>query len=329
MGRPLEQRHVRLGLGLACEFRALYVHTTNLLKESLGEASDNRSGTSIRLPIGYFTLGPTYCSGTPFDGQPAQVYINAWAAVKAFVLKARSYGIGVLIDLHALPGGANSDAHSGTSSGKADLWNNPVNLALSQQCLVFIAQEIRSTAELANGVVGLELCNEAANNAPGLYGWYDSVIIAINRIDSSLPIYISDAWDLSSAISYLNRIGTLQAGTANPMVIDTHKYYCFSDADRQQSPQQIIARVPKELGELDGHDGSVVDHGAAQVVVGEYSCVLDEQSWSRVDASQRPGLTNMFGQVQGERWQQRSGGSYFWTLNMVCCPKVEKSKLSH
>ncbi|KAI9773972.1 MAG: Glucan 1,3-beta-glucosidase 3 [Geoglossum umbratile] len=272
--------------------------------------------TSIRLPIGYFTLGPTYCSGTPFDGQPAQVYVNAWAAVKTFVLRARSNGIGVLIDLHALPGGANRDAHSGTSSGNADLWNNPANLALSQKCLLFVVQEIRSASELNNGVVGLELCNEAVNNAPGLYDWYDSVIAAISQIDSSLPIYISDAWDLSSAISYANRKGALQVGTANPVIVDTHKYYCFSDADRQQSPQQIIARIPKELGELDGHDGSVVDRGAAQVIVGEYSCVLDEQSWSKVDASERPGLTNQFGQAQIRRWQERSGGSYFWTFNM-------------
>ncbi|KAI9774410.1 MAG: Glucan 1,3-beta-glucosidase 3 [Geoglossum simile] len=303
--------------GLAATKRKWENHWNTAVSDSDWEWLANSAHcTSIRLPVGYFTLGPAFCSGTPFDGQPAQVYIDAWAAVKAFVLKARSYGIGVLIDLHALPGGANPDAHSGTSSGKADLWNNPVNLALSQKCLVFIAQEVRSAAELTNGVIGLELCNEAVNNAPGLYGWYDSVIAAISKIDSSLPIYISDAWDLSSAIGYVNRIGKLRAGITNPVVVDTHKYYCFSDTDRQQSPQQIIARVSKELGELDGHDGSVVDHGAAQVVVGEYSCVLSEQTWSQVLASQRSGLTNMFGQVQGERWRQRSGGSYFWTLNM-------------
>lgn len=28
---------------------------------------------SIRLPIGYFTLGPAFCIGTDFDGEPGQV----------------------------------------------------------------------------------------------------------------------------------------------------------------------------------------------------------------------------------------------------------------
>lgn len=32
---------------------------------------------SVRLPIGYFTLGPAYCHGTPFE-DVAAVYQNAW-----------------------------------------------------------------------------------------------------------------------------------------------------------------------------------------------------------------------------------------------------------
>lgn len=33
--------------------------------------------TSVRLPIGWFTLGPAYCGGTAFEGV-GQVYVNAW-----------------------------------------------------------------------------------------------------------------------------------------------------------------------------------------------------------------------------------------------------------
>lgn len=32
---------------------------------------------SVRLPIGYFTLGPAYCNETPFQ-DASFVYINAW-----------------------------------------------------------------------------------------------------------------------------------------------------------------------------------------------------------------------------------------------------------
>jgi len=59
--------------------------------------------TSIRLPIGYFTLGPQFCHGTPFE-KVAGIYTNAWAHVKETVRIAGSHGIGVLLDFHALPG---------------------------------------------------------------------------------------------------------------------------------------------------------------------------------------------------------------------------------
>ena len=270
--------------------------------------------TSIRLPIGYFTLGPSFCDNTPFAGQPAQVYANAWQAVKTFVSRCRGRGIGVLLDLHAVPGGANGDIHSGTSSGRAELWGNQANLALAQRCLVYLAQEVRGGLD---GVVGIQLCNEAVTGAPGMYQWYDSVIGAIAQVDASIPIYISDAWDLNTALNYSDgKNRTTNTTTWNPTVVDTHKYYTFSDADKAQSPQQIIGRIPNELNELNGKEGDVFTHGAAQLIVGEYSDVLDGQTWSRVSAADKPGLVQQFGRAQSQRWQQKAAGSYFWTYKM-------------
>lgn len=71
--------------------------------------------TSVRLPIGWFTLGAWCCKGTAFE-PVSGVYQNAWSHVKRYVYTASEYGIGTLIDLHALPGGANADAHSGTGA---------------------------------------------------------------------------------------------------------------------------------------------------------------------------------------------------------------------
>jgi hypothetical protein len=42
------------------------------------------------------------------------------------------------------------------------------------------------------------------------------------------------------------------------VVDDTHRYYTFSEEDRNQSLQEIIAKVGSELGELDGKEGSVI-----------------------------------------------------------------------
>lgn len=74
---------------------------------------DTGKVASVRLPIGWFTLGPRFCGGTPFE-EYAAIYENAWPAVRSYVDAAARHGIAVLLDLHALPGGANTNEHSGT-----------------------------------------------------------------------------------------------------------------------------------------------------------------------------------------------------------------------
>ncbi|KAF2230973.1 glycoside hydrolase family 5 protein [Viridothelium virens] len=272
--------------------------------------------TTIRLPFGYFTLGPTFCESTPFE-TASSVYTDAWKSVKSFINTASNYGIGVLLDFHALPGGANGSDHSGTNSGVAGLWGNQFNLDLTRRCLVFLATEIKS-CNLSN-VVGLQFCNEANYSAPGLYTFYDDAIATISRIDENLPLYISDGWDLSMALSYANSKNTRSSG-ANPIIVDTHKYWAFSDADKTKSPQQIIHEVQGQLSELVGREGSVCEHRAGQVVVGEYSCVLTEESWAKAADSDRTALAIAFGQAQSRRWQEKAGGSFFWTWKMDWMP---------
>lgn len=273
-------------------------------------------GNSVRLPIGYFTLGPAYCHHTPFS-HASGVYENAWPAVRNLVSRCYSRGIGVLIDFHAVPGGANPNEHSGTNSGKAELWHHKSNLELATRCLCFIAHEVRNM----DGVIGIQLCNEADGDAPGMYEWYGKVIAEIGSIDNTMPLYISDAWNLGQAAGYSNGRNSLRAGMTNPIVIDTHLYWAFSDDDKRKAPQQIIQEVPGKLSGLDGHDGNVVDHGAAQAVVGEYSCVLTEDSWAKA-AGEKDRLVVEFGQAQSHTYQHRAGGSFFWTYRMVSSTSV-------
>ncbi|KAI9734162.1 MAG: Glucan 1,3-beta-glucosidase 3 [Claussenomyces sp. TS43310] len=267
--------------------------------------------TSIRLPIGYFTLGPHFVKGTSFEAV-GEVYTGAWQAVKRFIARARSYGIGVLLDMHALPGGANGDAHSGSSTGKAEFWGSRRNTELATKCVVYIAQEVRGGLD---GVIGIQLCNEAVWDAKGMYDWYARALHEIGKIDNTIPVYISDAWDLGRALSWTNSTGR-HAGGQNPIVVDTHKYYTFSEADQKLSPPQILTKVPAELGQLNGKEGWLCDRGEAQVIVGEYSCVLSEKTWGRVRPEERAGYVQQFGQAQSNQWQQRAGGSYFWTWKM-------------
>jgi hypothetical protein len=100
--------------------------------------------TSIRLPVGYFTLGPDFCTNTPFAIQPGEVCGNAWAAVERLVARCFAHGIGLLLDMHAARGGANSDTNQ---CAKVELWGNKLNLDLLVRCLCFMAQEVASGME--------------------------------------------------------------------------------------------------------------------------------------------------------------------------------------
>ena len=267
--------------------------------------------TTVRLPIGYFTLGPQFCVNTAFKNV-SPVYQNAWPAVKDFVSRCAARGIGVLIDLHGLPGGANAEIHSGTDSGKAELWGNRVNLDLATKCVCFIAQQ----AHAMDGVVGIQIVNEAVTGANGMYDWYERVLSELSPADITIPVYISDAWSLNQALQWIQTKNSARAAASNPVVIDTHLYFCFADQDKQKSPQQITSGIPTTLVELDGEDGNVVDRGAAQVFVGEYSCVLADYSWAKSQNTQRQQLVCDFGGAQSQRYQSRAGGSTFWTYKM-------------
>lgn len=134
------------------------------------------------------TFDSQWCNGTPF-AEVAGVYENAWEAVKNLTRRAREWGIGTLIDFHAVQGGANREEHSGTTSGKAELWDNQHYRGSAKSALVYIAEQVRSGA--LQGIVGIQIVNEATHHSPGMYEWYDEVIREIGQVDQSIPIYIS------------------------------------------------------------------------------------------------------------------------------------------
>ncbi|KAF2767775.1 glycoside hydrolase [Teratosphaeria nubilosa] len=274
--------------------------------------------TTVRLPIGYWDLGTPYCEGTPFK-HVAGVYQNAWQAVKELVQRCHQRGIGVLIDLHGLPGGANPQDHSGTDFNKADFWGSRSNRELAVRCLCFVAQQARNM----EGVAGIQIINEAERNAKGMFDWYDAVLGELVKIDPTMPVYVSDAWQLERGASWSQARNSLRYGQVNPVVIDTHVYFCFGADDNSKSPQQIISEVPGKFSGLDGKEGSVVDRGAAQAIVGEYSCVLGEPSWAKGGGTAKEDLVRQFGNAESSLFQARAGGSFFWTYRMDWMPGGE------
>ncbi|KAF3311983.1 Glucan 1,3-beta-glucosidase 3 [Orbilia oligospora] len=282
--------------------------STTMTPEDWVFLANKASVTTVRLPIGYFSLGPDFCRSTPFE-KYSGVYTNSWLYIKQYIVSAASHGIATLIDLHALPGGANCDSHSGTSSHKAELWGNSKNLKLAIECLKFIAHETKDIPF----VIGLQLVNEAVYGAHGMYKFYDQVIDELGKINPHLNVYISDAWDINIALQYSIKMN-VRGGCR--VVVDTHKYYTFAEEDKKLNPHQIIDKV--NLAEVENNKGK----GAA-VVIGEYSCVMDGRSWGNIQGNERKELATRFGKKQTETWWRGCGGSFFWTYKMAWMPGGE------
>ncbi|KAL6717676.1 Glucan 1,3-beta-glucosidase 3 [Lecanora helva] len=289
-------------------------HWTSALSDAeLDRLAFEAGITSLRLPIGYFTFGDRFTNGTPFATDVAKVYKNGWDAVLKLCERLHAVGIGVLLDLHALPGNANTEDHGGVSTRKAELWGNRANLALARKCLAFMVSEVAEGK--VQGCAGIQLCNEACWGAKGMYQWYESCIQEIETLDANIPLYVSDAWDLKNTMEWSAQLNR-GSGQKCPVGVATSKYYAFTEQDKSQSPQQIIERASEELSYVAGTTGQVTDTGAAQVMVTEWSCCMTPDSWAKASDQDRDKFVRQFGKAQRDEWRRRAGGAFFWTAKM-------------
>jgi glucan 1,3-beta-glucosidase len=117
---------------------------------------------TVRLPIGYWSLGPSFTTDTDFAAV-GTVYANSWPRVLRAINWAADAGLGVLVDLHGAPASQNGQSHSGVSTGTTGLWANNASIVQTLGTLSFLASEL---ATITN-IVGIQILNEP-QNVPGL-----------------------------------------------------------------------------------------------------------------------------------------------------------------
>lgn len=110
---------------------------------------------TVRLPIGYWTLGPDFVQGTPYENV-SSVYQNSWSRVVRTINMAGQAGIGVLVDLHGAPGSQNGQQHSGISDGQTNLFDSPWYINKTMDVLSFLMGQLG----YVTNVVGIEILNE-------------------------------------------------------------------------------------------------------------------------------------------------------------------------
>jgi aryl-phospho-beta-D-glucosidase BglC (GH1 family) len=110
---------------------------------------------TIRIPIGYWNLGPDYTQGTAFE-PVSHVYQNSWPRIVRAINQAGRHELGVLVDLHGAVGSQNGQQHSGVSDGRTNLFNMSSNMDKTIDVLRFLAQQLAPV----NNIVGIQILNE-------------------------------------------------------------------------------------------------------------------------------------------------------------------------
>ncbi|RPD66317.1 glycoside hydrolase [Lentinus tigrinus ALCF2SS1-7] len=259
---------------------------------------------TVRLPIGYWSLGPDFCQGTPFE-PVAAVYQNAWSRVVRAINMAADSGIGVLVDLHGAPGSQNGQPHSGISDGQVNLFGNDWFENKTMAVLSFLTQQLVNVTN----VVGIQILNEP-NNVDGLPDFYARAIATIRNTSSAskdLPLYIHDGFNLT-------RFSAFVANRTDFVVQDHHSYFVFTASDASESASDHIQDIHDSIAQ---DLGAASDHQRRNLVVDEFSCALTDQSLNgeaNPDQARRD-----FCEGQMQIYQNETAGWAFWAYNKEDC----------
>ncbi|KAI9482376.1 glycoside hydrolase superfamily [Coemansia mojavensis] len=280
----------------ACE--KMEAHWNSWLQRADFEKMASMGINSVRLPVGYWVLGRHFTMGkyASYKG----VYDNALSHISRIISWAAEFDIGVLIDIHALPGGQNNDSHSGTT-GTACFYDNPEFQHLAIKCYGVFAHLL---ANITN-VIGLQIINEPLDH-PQLEDFYKQALSEIRLQTTDLPIYIGDAWNLTKYAKIAKELSQ-QFGF---IVVDTHRYWVF----RPQKQQYRVDRLTKELWETTFPELSQASYEASgNLVIGEYSSVLANGSFDGEDPAECMGK---FAREQLKAFDQVAAGTFYWTWRL-------------
>ena len=220
--------------------------------------------TVVRLPIGYWALKDT-------DG-----FYNVTEYIDRLFGWAKEYDLQVILDLHGAPGSQNGWDHSG-KAGLLSWHTKKMYISETLAVLEGLAQQYGQNPAL----YGIEVLNEPRWDVPidTLLGFYSQAYATLRELcRSEVKIIVSDSFRPKEMVFGLQAIGLAD------IVIDTHLYQVFSDADTLLSFEGHRQKVNSWRAEV----RKVARY--FPVMVGEWSAALDQSTF--VDRSQNE-ISNM------------------------------------
>ncbi|PIA17048.1 glycoside hydrolase, partial [Coemansia reversa NRRL 1564] len=249
---------------------------------------------TVRLPVGYWVLGSGYASGK--YRKYAHAYNRALYFIGRIVGWAAEFDIGVLIDVHALPGGQNNDSHSGVT-GSPLFYESTEYQELALRVLATFASLF---ADITN-IAGLQIINEPLDH-PQLVPFYERALELIRTHTASLPIYIGDAWNLPKYATVTKQL----CSRFGFIIVDTHRYWVFRPEEQQHRVDQLTQELwENEVPELASASAEV----GGNMIIGEYCSVLANRSFDGEDPADCMGR---FAREQLKAFDQTAAGCFYW-----------------
>ncbi|KAJ3796718.1 glycoside hydrolase [Lentinula aff. detonsa] len=259
---------------------------------------------TVRLPIGYWSLGPNFVEDTPF-ANVSSVYENAWTHVVRAINMAEVSNIAVIVDLHGAPGSQNGQPHSGISSGQAELFANSTYQEKTLQVVQYLASELCFVPNVA----GIQILNEP-EDSPELTNFYT---LATNVVRSAcslpdFPVYLHDAFDLIRFENYVS------AKAPDFSVQDHHSYYVYTPQDDVEPADNHTTDVQTTVtAQLASADGTLPHN----LIIGEWSCALTPDSMKNESDPQQ--ARRKFCMAQYAAYTRDTPGNSFWSYKKEDC----------
>lgn len=198
-GKQVAELDIAKGLGSSKSARAILErHWDTFINRSDFEFLASIGINTIRLPIGYWNLGPSFVQDTPFS-EVSDVYQDSWPRIVRAINMAGESDIGVLVDLHGAVGSQNGQPHSGISDGEIGLFGSQSNIEKTIHVLEFLMQQLVNVTN----VVGIQILNEP-QNVPELADFCTArylYALPVSNLDCRYQrdfIYEADTWRKSA-----------------------------------------------------------------------------------------------------------------------------------
>lgn len=281
-----------------------------------------RGLNAVRIPVGHWIFGPDYPYHRSYGGNPHPFVTGGIDVLDRALDWADAFGLRVMIDLHAAPGGQNGFDNGGIKDVVE--WHTCSDYREhSLEVLERLAERYRAHRALH----AIEVLNEPRWDVPTDYlqAYYLDAYARIRRHCPAerVAVVFHDGFR-----SYREYLGFMQAPAWRNVIFDLHRYQCF---ERGDIDLDIYGHIRKAAGEWKAEADAIGAGLGLPAICGEWSLGLDlkvvslwaegpfNHALEHMDRFQQDVASRAYGDAQLMAFEKYHGW-FFWSYRTETTP---------